>query len=177
MSVTPEFSRPVRIDTLGGAPRRIEVSAEPDERAALARRFALPAIDSLTATADVHVREDEVHAAGRLQAAVTQSCVATGAPLPATLDVPFDLVFRPTPEGGTPDEEIELSEEDMDVIFYDGARIDLGEAAAETLSLALDPFPRAPDAAAALKAAGVKSEGEASPFGALADLKDKLGGG
>ena len=43
------------------------------------------------------------------------------------------------------------------------------------MALALDPFPRGPGAEAALKVAGVISEEEAGPFGALAGLKDRLG--
>ena len=62
------------------------------------------------------------------------------------------------------------------MVPYDGGAIDLGETAAETMALALDPFPRGPGAEAALKAAGVISEEEAGPFGALAGLKDKLAG-
>ena len=58
----------------------------------------------------------------------------------------------------------------------DSGAIDLGEAAAQTLALALDPYPRSPGAAAALKEAGVIGEGEAGPFGGLAALKGKLGG-
>jgi hypothetical protein len=53
--------------------------------------------------------------------------------------------------------------------------IDLGEAAAETMALALDPFPRSPGAAAALKEAGVIGEDEVVPFNALTEaLKAKL---
>ena len=63
---------------------------------------------------------------------------------------------------------------ELDVVFYDGAAIDLGEAVAETLVLSLDPYPRAPGAGETLKAAGVKSEEEAGPFGALVGLRDKL---
>ena len=48
--------------------------------------------------------------------------------------------------------------------------IDLGEAAAETVALALDPFPRSPRAADVLRDAGVISEEEAKPKGALAGL-------
>jgi hypothetical protein len=62
----------------------------------------------------------------------------------------------------------------MDVVFYDLAAIDVGEAVAETLLLSLDPYPRAPGAEAALRAAGVKGEEEAGAFGALAGLRDKL---
>ena len=45
----PEFSRPVRVDTLGAAPRRLSLEADAAERAALARRFGLVAIDRLAA--------------------------------------------------------------------------------------------------------------------------------
>lgn len=168
-----EFSRLVALDTLGAA-RAIAIEADADERAALARRFDLLAIDTLSAEATLSRSGDVVTAKGRLRAAVTQSCVATAAPVPAILDEPFDIVFRPEPTDIRPDDEIELDEAEMDVAFYTGGAIDLGEAVAETLSLALDPYPRAPDADAVLKEAGVKSEEEAGPFGALAAIRDKL---
>jgi hypothetical protein len=49
---------------------------------------------------------------------------------------------------------VELGEAELDVMFYDGATIDLGEAVAQTLALHLDPYPRSPDADDALKEAG-----------------------
>ena len=170
----PEFSRPVRVDTLGAEPRRLEIEAAEPEREALAKRFGLPAIACLAAAAELVRKGGEVAAAGRLRASVTQSCIASGEPVEAELDEPFALVFRPRPPAGRPDEEVELSGDELDVIFYDGAFVDLGEAVAETLSLALDPYPRAVGAEQALKAAGVGSEEEAGPFGALAALRDKM---
>jgi len=170
----PEFSRPVRIDTLGAEPRSVALEAEADERAALARRFGLPGIARLAAEAALVRRGEEVVATGRVEAAVTQSCVATGEPVEAKVDEPFELLFRPAPAADRPDVEVELSESELDVTFYEGGAIDLGEAVAETLALSLDPYPRAPGAEQALKAAGVKSEEEAGPFGALAGLRDKL---
>lgn len=173
----PELSRPLRLDTLGSAPRSIRVEGGIDELAALARRFALQSIDRLEADLECSRNGDAVEVSGRLQARVVQSCVASGAPVPATVDEYFRLRFLPQAvldgEGG---DEIELSEEDCDVIGYDGAAVDLGEAVAETLALSLDPFPRASDADAALKAAGVLSEEDAGPFSALRSLKDKLSG-
>jgi len=59
-------------------------------------------------------------------------------------------------------------------VFHDGTTIPLGEALVDTLSLALDPYPRSPNAEAALKDAGVLSEEEASPFAVLAALKSQL---
>jgi hypothetical protein len=45
---------------------------------------------------------------------------------------------------------------------------------AQSLGLALDPYPRSPDAGEILKAAGVKSEEDIVPVGALSSLKDLL---
>ena len=91
----------------------------------------------------------------------------------------FDIEFRPEPVAVTPDEEVELREGELDVAFYAGGSVDLGEAVAETLSLALNPFPRAAEAETVLRQAGVKSEegakAESSPFAGLAALKEKLG--
>lgn len=171
----PEFSRPVRIDTIGEAPRPMEIAAGEGERAALARRFGLLDLARLEAALTLSRRGEEIAAHGNVAATVTQACVATAEPVAAEVAAPFDILFRPHPEAKSADEEVELSESEMDVVFHDGAAIDLGEAVAETLALALDPYPRAPDADAALKAAGVKSEAEAGPFGALAGLRDKLG--
>jgi uncharacterized metal-binding protein YceD (DUF177 family) len=173
----PEFSRPVRLDTLGAQPRELELVAAPEERAALARRFGLLALDRLAADVSVTRRDEDIALHGTLRAEVSQACVASAAPVPATLSVPFDLRFRPQPAPGGADEEVELGEGELDVVFYESGEIDLGEAVAETLALNLDPWPRAPDADMALRAAGVQREGEEekeSPFSVLAGLKGKL---
>ncbi|HEX5184019.1 MAG TPA: YceD family protein [Allosphingosinicella sp.] len=176
--MTPEFSRVWRIDTLGAEPRAVRIAAEEAERAALAERFGLVAVHRLEADATLSREGETARAAGILRAAVTQSCVASGEPVEEEVEAPFRIEFRPSPGSGG-GEEIELGEGDMDTVFFDGAAIDLGEAVAETLSLSLDPWPRAPGAEAALRKAGVKDEEEAapesSPFAALGGLKDKLG--
>jgi uncharacterized metal-binding protein YceD (DUF177 family) len=62
-------------------------------------------------------------------------------------------------------------------MFHDGQTIDLGEAVAQSLGLALNPYPRSLEAERALKAAGVKGEEDAQPVaGAFASLKDLLAG-
>lgn len=176
--MTSEFSRIWRVDTLGPAPRQVEIEADETERRALAERFDLVAIDWVEAQAALSRHGEIVTATGSLRATVTQSCVATGEPVAEQVDAPFRIEFRPRPAGGGADEEIELGEAELDTIFYDGAAIDLGEAVAETLSLSLDPYPRAPDAEQALRDAGVKDEEQAaresSPFAALQGLKEKL---
>lgn len=172
--MTPEFSRPVRIDTLGEGVRMIAVEADPAERAALATRFGLLSVDRLSADTKVRREGNIVFAEGRLEADVVQACVASGEPVRTSIGEPFSLKF--VPEAERADEELDLDVEDFDTIDYAGSAIDLGEAVAETLALSLDPFPRSPDADAALKAAGVLSEDEVAsgPFSALKVLKDKL---
>jgi uncharacterized metal-binding protein YceD (DUF177 family) len=174
-----EFSRPYRLESLSAEPFAAEIEAGPAEREALAGRFGLVSLDALSARA-LLVREGEtVSADGTLRAAVAQSCVATAEPVEASVEEAFRVEFRPMPADGRPEEEVELGEGELDVVFYEGASIDLGEAVAQTLLLALDPYPRSPAAEAALRGAGVKSEEEAraesSPFAALAALKEKLG--
>lgn len=173
----PEFSRTVRVDTLGEGPRELSIDADDAEREALARRFGYVSIARLAAELALVRKGETVSARGTVRAALAQSCVATGEPVEEEIEEPFAIEFRPHPAPGAADEEVELGEGEMDVVFYDGALIDVGEAVAETLSLAADAYPRAPGAEEALREAGVRSEEEAaaesSPFAAL---KGKLGG-
>lgn len=171
--IAPEFPRPVRLDQIGAGADQESISATPEECAALARRFSLIAIESLSASYAVRRDTGGIRATGHLSAQVVQPCIASGEPVPARVEEDFDIRFLPDIEGGTPD-EVELNEGECDVVFYTGNAIDMGEAAAETLALALDPFPRSPNAAEVLKRAGVLAEEEVGQFGALAGLKDLL---
>ena len=127
--------------------------------------------DRLDAHAVLARDGQQIRASGRLQAALEQSCVVTGEAIAAHVDEPFDILFVPEPKVGHSDEEVELGEQECDVVFHDGAAIDLGAAIADTLALSLDPYPRSAGAEAALKEAGIMTEEEASPFAALAALK------
>jgi uncharacterized metal-binding protein YceD (DUF177 family) len=155
--------------------KRIDLVADEQECAAVAKRLGLVAIERLEAHAALECDGGQVRATGRIKAALTQSCIASGEPVPARIDEPFDLKFVPEPKG-RPDEEVELGTDELDVVFHDGAAIDLGTAIADELALVLDPYPRGPNAEAALKAAGVLSEEQAGPFAALAKLKGETPG-
>ncbi|RYE04254.1 MAG: DUF177 domain-containing protein [Sphingomonadales bacterium] len=168
-----EFERLQRLDQIGAGENQVSVTAEPAERAALAKRFGLAEIASLGADYAIQRDTSGVVARGHLSAQVTQYCSVTGDLLPVRVEDDFAIRFLPEPDMEAAD-ETELSEDACDTVFYTGGAIDLGEAAAETLLLSLDPFPRGPNAAAALKAAGVISEDEVTPLGALAGLKDLL---
>lgn len=168
--MSDRFAHQLRLDRIGDG-ERIDLIADEAERAAISQRLGIERLDRLEAHATLSRQGEIVRAQGRLVASLTQSCVVTSEPVAAHVDEPFDLVFMPAPQIGRAEEEIELGPEDCDVVFYDGASIDLGGAIADTLALSLDPYPRSASAEAALKEAGVITEAEASPFAALAKLR------
>ncbi|KKW93679.1 MULTISPECIES: YceD family protein [Sphingobium] len=173
MTNSSEFSRPVRVDQLARHAQPVTITADAAEREALAKRFHLLALDRLEADYALSEENGAIFARGRVRAALAQPCVATGVPVPETVDTDFLLRFvkegTEAPEG----DELELDAEDCDTIGYDGLVIDMGEAVAETVALAMTPYPRSPEADSLLREAGVLTEEQASPFAALLSLKDR----
>ena len=167
--MSDRFAHRLRLDQIRDG-ERLDLSADEVERAATAKRLGLASIDRIEAHVMLTRTGDTVRAEGRLVAALDQSCVITGDPVAAHVDEPFAILFMPEPPANL-DEEIELGESDCDVVFFDGASIDLGTTIADTLALSLDPYPRSAGAEAALKEAGVLTEEKASPFAVLAKLK------
>ena len=173
----PEWSHNVLIAQLGDVPFALSLAADETTRAALARRFYLPEIARLEADVTLTRSGEKVRLTGQLRADATQSCVLSGQGVPATLNEPLALLFLPdTADSAAPDEEIELAEEDCDTVWHDGRVVDVAEAIAQSFALALNPYPRAPNAAEIARAAGVKAEEEAGAFGALAALKAQMEG-
>ncbi len=170
---TPEFSHIVKLSEIGSTPRTGTLSANEDERKKLAQRFDLPKITSLDASYKLQAGENRIEFSGRIESDLQQRCSVTGESFQVRLREEFDIAFVPELAIEGTDEEIELTEEDCDVIEYENGQIDLGEAIAQTLYLALPPFPRGPNADIVAREV-LKSEEEAGPFGALAALKDKL---
>ena len=169
--MTPEFPRPERVDTIGEGERAVTIAADEGERAKLARRFGLIAVARLEARFAVRREGAVVLATGRVEATVTQACSVSGEPIEARVDEPVSLRFV---DGDVAGEEVELEEGDLDTLPIEAGAVDLGEAAAETMALALDPFPRVAGAEEALRAAGVLGEEEGGAFAALAKLRDQL---
>ncbi len=167
--MTDGFAHRLRLDQIRDG-QRLDLVADEAERAAIAKRLDLDSIDRLEAHVTLSRKGSEIHAEGRLASSLAQRCVVTRDPVAAHVDEHFEFQFVPEPAVGS-EEEIELGEKELDMVFYDGSVIDLGTAIADTLALSLDPFPRGAGAEAALKEAGVMSEAEMSPFAALLKLR------
>lgn len=167
--MTPELHRPLRWGAVGPAGRRERVVATAAECAALARRFGILAIGALEAELALRPdRDGAIRAEGRLTADVTQACVVSLEPVEQRVSAPMLLRFLPP--DATPDDDPESPDE----IETDGDTLDLGEAVAEQLALALDPYPRRPDAALPAEANDApepEPPPAPSPFAALAKLR------
>ena len=157
-----------------GASGTIALNADGTTRAAIAKRLGLVELDRFEAGVEVRAIAGGIGLRGEVRARLVQSCAATGLPVAATIAEPFDLKYlRDMPPSDGEDLEIELDSDDIDVLPLEHDSVDVGEVAVQTLSLALDPFPRHPDADRILAEKGVLSEEQAGPFAALAALKGK----
>ncbi len=167
-----EFERIVKLDRLPTAPLTIEADAA--ERAALARRFSLPAMHALQATVSLAPQGDAVEARGRIEARFDQHCAIADQPFANNLDEPLAVRFVRSIAPGSEDEAIEFASDAPDEIEYDGAAFDLGEAVAQSFGLALDPYATGPNAEAVRREVGIVDEDAPSgPFAVLAALKPK----
>ena len=166
--MTTEFSRMVDRRSVNAAPLRL-VADEP-ERKALARRFGLIAVDRLEAEVTLEADGEAVDAKGTLSAEIVQTCAVSGDDLPVRIEEPLTLRF--VPEAPVTEEELELAEEQLDEIAYSGTSFDLGEAVAQSLALAIDPYATSPEADRVRREKGLAEEQASGPFAALAALKD-----
>jgi hypothetical protein len=161
--MTTELHRPVVAERIGRDGQRIEVTARPEELASLAARLGVPAVLSLRCVFDLRALPGGVVAArGVLEARLTQVCVISLDEFDSDVKEGFSLRFVPA---GTESAEIDLEGEDE--LAYSGGVLDLGEAAAEQLALALDPYPRHPDA----ELTESDQVAEDGPFGRLTALR------
>ena len=164
--VMSEFSRLVRLDRLGSQPFRRRIEATPKEREKLSRRFDLLSLDRLTAAVDLYRQSGEViRLEASFEAEFVQSCVVTLEPVPGEISDRFSLIFGP------PEEEPEEFASGRGEAAFEplaGDAVDIGEAVAQELSLALPVFPRQSDASIDI---GMTQVSSGAPFAALARLR------
>ena len=163
---TPEFSRLVPLARLGAEPFLQRIEATPQERERLAQRFDLLALDSFAAEVELRRRSGEVvFLEAAFDAEYEQSCAVTLEPVRGAIAGRFSLVY-----GCIENEESEIALSGEEPAFepLTGDAIDIGEAVAQELSLALPEFPRHPDATIDDLEG---SEPEEGPFASLVHLR------
>ncbi len=166
----PEFSRPLDVTRVPPQGSIERISAEPRECIDLAQRFGLPALHSLEAELRVsRWRGEGLKIKGRFTADIDQTCVVSLDTFRSLLADEFESYFLPAGNSaGTGSAVIE----EGDAEPFENGIIDMGEAVAEAVALALDPYPKKPGVAFAdviedEEAPGPGAGSERNPFAGL----------
>ncbi len=152
-----------------------DLEADPTTRAAMAEVAGLREILSASASLDVTPTSGgRFQVTGHVRARIGQNCVVTLDPIENDIDEPIDLIFAPpeqipvladlVDEAADGDSEIPDPPEPIE-----SGLIDLGRLATDALFLAIDPYPRKPDAV--FEPLVVAPDPEDHPFAALKALK------
>src|SRR3954466_6668864 len=112
-SDSQEFSRFVEADSVGTHRMERRITANPEERTALAKRFELVGIERLEAVFSLkRAGGGVIHVSGELEADVTQSCVVTRAPVPAKVAESFSADFADEDRRKTPELDLDFEADD-----------------------------------------------------------------
>src|SRR5437868_7983442 len=173
-SPAPEFSRPLDVTRVPPHGSLEKIEAEPAECSALAERFGLSVLHSLKAELQTsRWRGEGLKLKGRFTVDLEQICVVSLDPFRSTLADEFEGYFLPA--GASEGANSALIEEGDAEPFENGI-IDMGEAVAEAVALALDPYPKKPgvtfaDVIEDEGDEGPDAETGAKPFAELSRLK------
>ena len=179
MTIHPPYAVP--FDLGGLSDRSVDLSIEPGakERQSIAEWLGVMSVDALTAGVRLTRLGDERYRyEAQFSADVVQACVVTLAPVPSHLAAEFSREFRMEERSSARKMPAarsrafaNLDEEEVEAL--QGSVLDLAAPVLEELSLALDPYPRAPGAA--FEPAREEKSAAESPFAVLAKLKQKPG--
>jgi len=163
----------IRLDSMPANGRDLRLEVGPGERAAIAGQLGITAVDRLEVTLHAVRFKGGIRVTGQLVATAVQPSVVSLEPVAQQISEPIDRIFLPGGEkeyAGPADAEIFVDLEGDDVPdHFEGNEADLSDLIVETLSLALDSYPRLPGES--VGAVGDASDESASPFAKLKALK------
>lgn len=172
---SPELSRRIAVAEIGADGLDCRIDADAEERRRLAERFDLIELPELAAELRLDpVGGGEIALSGSFRAHVVQRCVVSGAPVEADVEGTVERLFAPAEDIAPPPREEEVTADELEppeAIIDDV--VEIGEAVAEEMALALDPFPRAKGAEFRGFESGPddRDAGDGGPFAKLAELR------
>ncbi len=169
------FSWPVNVGHISKNPVTAHVEADERQRKALARRWNIPAVESVEGDFDLsRWKRDGVRVKGRVKASLIQNCVVTLEPVRETIEEEVEALF--VPEGSrlarvdtheTGEMVVDAEGPDMPETFT-GDSLDIAAICEEFIVLAMNPYPRKEGAAFTPPSDEVRNEPEkVSPFAGL----------
>ncbi|MEM9494621.1 MAG: hypothetical protein AAGA09_01355 [Pseudomonadota bacterium] len=181
LSLAPEFSVVTELSSAIHDGWRKSVAANETERAAIARRFGVPAVEQLEGDIAVFATARDFRVEGAVRATLTRECVASLEPLQETVEEAFILDFARVSEADLAAERAEAekmeegapSDEELAAWLdrpepHAGDSLDVGELLVQQVSLAMDPFPRKAGVESLAETFGAQAE--TSPFDVLKSL-------
>jgi uncharacterized metal-binding protein YceD (DUF177 family) len=171
------WSVPVVVAQIPDTGLHRDLEAGPAARDAIAEVGGLRAVLSASVSLDVIPKSGgRFHVAGRVRARVGQTCVVTLDPIENDIDEEIDLIFAPPEQiPQLADLVDDAAESDVEIPDppepIENGVIDLGRLATDALFLAIDPYPRKPDAV--FEPPVVADDPEDHPFAALKALQLK----
>jgi hypothetical protein len=166
-AATP-WSVPVRRDDVPESGLHLDLTADPATRGAIAALAGVPGLPRLEASVDIARQGRGLRVDGEVSATVEQTCIVTLESMTSEIREPIELVFMPAGASAPADAtDLDPTAADAPEDLVDGVA-DVGAAATEFLLLAIDPYPRKPDA---VFDAPTSDDAGAHPFAALAALK------
>ena len=175
------FSRPFAVARASSVAFDMRVEADEAERAAIAVFLDVRSVENLSADLRISPwRRDGVRVKGTVRADITQNCVVTLEPLEATIEEEVDATFLPENSRQFHRKFNEEGELIVDPNGPDepepfaGSEVDIAALVIETIGLAIDPYPRKPDAALPDDLAeddDPEEDAAPSPFAALKNWK------
>jgi hypothetical protein len=152
MMTADPWSVPVVVAQLPDTGLHRDIEADPAARASMAGVAGLREVLSASASLEVTPKNGgRVHVTGRVRARIGQTCVVTLDPIENEIDEPIDLVFAPPEQipqlsdlvDDAAESDVEIPDPPEPIV---NGVIDLGRLATDALFLAVDPYPRRPDA-------------------------------
>lgn len=173
------FSYPIKVGQVSHNPLELRIEADERARDALAELWGILGVEALTAELKIRRwKKDGVKVIGTVHAEVTQACVVTLDPVAEVIDEEVEETFVPEgwahariPANDAGEIVVDPDGPDLPEPFA-GDEIDVGAFVAEMAAMALDPYPRKPDAAFQDHVENdTADEKKPSPFAALRNLK------
>lgn len=154
----------------GGLKKRREANSQ--EQKQLMRSLDLLDCESLVVNYSIHPLSTGWRLQGDLSAIVAQPCVISLEPVVNHIIETFDVEFR----NALPKKKITQDDDDVlvaeDIEFFEDDKIDVGSIVYETLSTALNPYPRKEGAEFVWQDPQIQSDmANVSPFSVLKKLK------
>lgn len=160
-----DFSKIVSLGDLGKRGKNFALSVTDEAKPGVAARLKIVAVKKLAGSVCMRATKNTITAEGHIDAVLVRECVASLEEFDEVVGEDFAIEFlrsEPDPESENYDELAEV---------HDSEEFDVADLLVQQTALAMDQFPRHPEAMSLADEFGTQSE--SSPFDALSELTRK----